>query len=160
MFGPLYNWQCTESILKFVLIQCFCISWCWKYFPSLWGTGISDAIFPVVLQLTCSKWSWSLCVFFFSNILLALRLSCILYLLYFSLLFVLSDHGEVLNIYYEHTEVSPVLSAKKTILNLMSSKLVISKSQVEKGQRWAYGANEAGHEGKTCQFVYNCMLRI
>ena len=60
----------------------------------------------------------------------------------------MSGHGEVLNIYYEQTEVSPVLSAKKTILNLMSSKLVISKSQEEKGQRWAYGANETGHEGK------------
>ena len=47
IFGALYNWHCSETILIFVLFHYFYISWCWNYFPRMWGTGISDAIFQL-----------------------------------------------------------------------------------------------------------------
>ena len=37
--------QCSERIPICELFHYFFISWCYKYFPRLWGTGTSDAIF-------------------------------------------------------------------------------------------------------------------
>ena len=59
----------------------------------------------------------------------------------------MNEFGEVVRIYYDSSEDPSVLSAKKAILDLLSSKLVISQSQVGKGQRWGYGSNETGHAG-------------
>ena len=62
----------------------------------------------------------------------------------------MNEFGEVMRIYYDSSEDHTVLSAKKAILDLLSSKLVISQSQVERGQRWGYGSNETGHAGIFC----------
>ena len=74
--------------------------------------------------------------------------------MFHSIFFDMSEFGEIQNIYYDQSEDLSVLSAKKAILDILSSKLVISQSQVEKGQRWGYGSNETGHAGIGITILY------
>ena len=61
--------------------------------------------------------------------------------------FHISDDGEIESVFYKEEENVLILALKKVILSALSSKLVISQQSLSNQTRWAYAANETGHEG-------------
>ena len=64
-------------------------------------------------------------------------------------------HLQVLytSIYYRQDEDPTVLSLKKTLLGMLSSTIVISDVDIQRGTQWAYRINETGHEGNDLTIV-------
>ena len=61
--------------------------------------------------------------------------------------FDINEYGEITKVWHSVNELPFVLGLKKTILGTLSSRLIVSESQNERQKRWAYKANEIGHEG-------------
>ena len=62
--------------------------------------------------------------------------------------FDMNEFGEVLGVYHDQSEDMAEKSAKRGILNLLSSKLVISESQLNSGLRWGYAVDKSRNGGR------------
>ena len=61
--------------------------------------------------------------------------------------FYISHHGEVERVFYEEDEHPMILALKKVLLSTLSSRLIVSQQALDEQRRWAYQAQEVGHEG-------------
>ncbi|XP_070573689.1 uncharacterized protein [Ptychodera flava] len=62
--------------------------------------------------------------------------------------FVISPHGEIGSVYYPDNENMEVLTMKKMLVGLFTSKMHVTDGVMESGKEWTYKVTETGHEGK------------
>ncbi|XP_077992165.1 uncharacterized protein LOC144446291 [Glandiceps talaboti] len=62
--------------------------------------------------------------------------------------FVISRHGEILSVYYPSNENMEILTMKKMLVGLFTSKMHTSNQVMTSGKEWTYKVNEMGHEGE------------
>ncbi|XP_070572594.1 uncharacterized protein [Ptychodera flava] len=61
--------------------------------------------------------------------------------------FVISPHGEIGSVYYPDNENMEVLTMKKMLVGLFTSKMHVTDGVMESGKEWTYKVTETGHEG-------------